>query len=200
MKNQTNGGSFREGIDFVGAVRAKVKEISGQKSRIVLAIDGRCASGKTTLANRLQEVCGWPVVHMDDFFLRPEQRTPERYAMPGGNIDHERVLEEVLAPLKEGARVCYRPFDCHTMRLSEPIELPDASVVVVEGSYACHPMLKACYDLTLFLSVTPEEQTARILRRNGADAVQVFREKWIPMEERYFSAFDIAAQCDMVFE
>ena len=33
---------------------------------------------------------------MDDFFLRPEQRRPERFAEPGGNVDRERFAAEVL--------------------------------------------------------------------------------------------------------
>lgn len=32
----------------------------------------------------------------DDFFLRPEQRTPERLAEPGGNLDRERMKSEVI--------------------------------------------------------------------------------------------------------
>ena len=65
---------------------------------LIAAIDGRCASGKTTAAELLQKQFGWTVVHADDFFLRPEQRTPERYAEPGGNLDRERLREEVLLP------------------------------------------------------------------------------------------------------
>ena len=36
---------------------------------------------------------------MDDFFLRPEQRTEERLKEVGGNVDRERFLEEVARPL-----------------------------------------------------------------------------------------------------
>ena len=49
---------------------------------------------------------------MDHFFLRPEQRTPERLRTPGENVDHERFLEEVLCPLRAGRVFWYRPFDC----------------------------------------------------------------------------------------
>jgi hypothetical protein len=36
---------------------------------------------------------------MDDFFLRIEQRTPERMTEVGGNVDYERFLETVLFPV-----------------------------------------------------------------------------------------------------
>ena len=41
------------------------------KPRVLLAIDGGSASGKTTLASWLEKIYGCPVFHMDDFFLRP---------------------------------------------------------------------------------------------------------------------------------
>ena len=47
-----------------------------QGKRTVLAIDGPCGSGKTTLAALLARLYDCPVFHADDFFLRPEQRTP----------------------------------------------------------------------------------------------------------------------------
>ena len=37
----------------------------------IIAIDGRCAAGKTTLAARLAKELGGDVIHMDDFFLPP---------------------------------------------------------------------------------------------------------------------------------
>ena len=112
------------------------------KRPLIAAIDGRCASGKTTAANLLQEQYGWTVVHADDFFLRPEQRTPERYAEPGGNLDRERLKEEVLMPLREGKPVNYRRFDCSKMELGETVSVPLTDLVIVEGSYSLHPELR----------------------------------------------------------
>ncbi|MBQ8758231.1 MAG: hypothetical protein IJZ20_00890, partial [Clostridia bacterium] len=61
-----------------------------------LAVEGGSASGKSTLGALLESVYDCTVFHMDDFFLRPEQRTPERFAEIGGNVDRERFLSEVL--------------------------------------------------------------------------------------------------------
>ncbi len=96
---------------------------------VLLAIDGRCGSGKTTLARALQEKSGAAVVHMDDFFLRPAQRTPERFAEPGGNVDRERVLEDVLIPFKQGRPVVYRPYDAHKPAMLEPVHLEPSPIV-----------------------------------------------------------------------
>ena len=178
----------------------EAQAMSKKRGRVVIALDGRCASGKTTLARRLEERWGWSVIHMDHFFLRPEQRSPERYAQPGGNIDHERFLEEMLLPLRKGEPFAYRPFDCHSQTLLAPIPFRPSPVVLVEGSYACHPALWDQYDLRAFLTVDRERQMERILSREGEEYAQVFREKWIPLEERYFSACGVENRCDYRLE
>lgn len=165
---------------------------------LLVAIDGRCGSGKTTLAARLQAHYGCTVIPMDHFFLRPEQRTPERLAAPGENVDHERFLEEVLLPLGQDAVFSYRPFDCSRMELAAPVTVHPAGLTIIEGSYSCHPALWEHYDLRIFLSVEPEEQMRRLILRNG-DYAQVFRQKWIPLEESYFSAYDLENRCDFRF-
>ncbi|MBD5140837.1 MAG: uridine kinase [Ruminococcus sp.] len=165
---------------------------------LIIGIDGRCASGKTTIAARLQTETGCAVFHMDDFFLRPEQRTEKRLQAPGENVDHERFLEEVMLPLKRGEDpVVYRPYDCRIQALREEVSAETAAVNIVEGSYCMHPSLWEFYDLRVFLTVDPEEQMRRIIRRNGEENAEMFRDRWIPLEEKYFSAFDIASRCDI---
>ena len=174
---------------------ALIQAAMAGKERILVAIDGPCASGKTTLAAELSARLSCPVIHMDHFFLRPEQRTPERLAEPGGNLDRERFAKEVLAPLREGKDVSYRPFVCSTMTLGEPISIPHAPVTVIEGSYSCHPDLRESYDLCLFTTIDPAEQEGRLLAREGEAKLEVFKARWIPMEEAYFKAFDVPAYC-----
>lgn len=165
----------------------------------IIAIDGRCASGKSTLAEALGHHLSCPVIHMDHFFLRPEQRTPERLSIPGENVDHERFLTEVMIPLSRGEVFAYRPFDCGTAAMADPVSVPRSPVYLIEGSYSCHPSLRDYYDLRIFLSVDPEEQMRRILRRNGEKMAELFRTKWIPMEEQYFASHAVAACCDLQF-
>ena len=86
-----------------------IQALLNRKEKIIVAIDGRCGSGKTTLAARLQKDLRCAVYHMDDFFPRPEQRTEERLSRPGENVDHERFLEEVLLPLHGTQPVTFRP-------------------------------------------------------------------------------------------
>lgn len=167
-----------------------------QDRRIILALDGRCAAGKTTLAAALAQLLPCSVFHMDDYFLRPEQRTAARFSEPGGNVDRERIFAEILSPLKSGAeRVMYRPYSCATGALAEPITVAPARICVVEGSYSLHPALRGLYDARVFVTVSREEQLRRLAARSP-EKLMMFQSRWIPMEETYFSACQVEACCD----
>ena len=152
----------------------KVGTLRRNRPRVLVAIDGRSAAGKTSLAALLRESCGCNVIHMDEFFLRPEQRTTQRLAQPGENVDHERFADEVLIPLARGEQFSYRPYDCKTQAFGPPIRVTPHPVTVVEGAYSCHPKLADSYDLTIFLSTDPQEQARRILKRNGEIGAAAF--------------------------
>ena len=164
----------------------------------VISIDGRAASGKTTRAALLGVALDAPVIHMDDFFLPPSLRTAERLAQPGGNVHHERFAEEVLPALASGAPFSYRVFDCSVMDFQGAREIPAAPVRIVEGSYAHHPALGHYAQLRVFTDIPPKEQMDRILLRNGPQLAEMFRTRWIPLEERYFQEYRIREQADLL--
>ena len=161
------------------------------KGTVTVAIEGGSASGKSTLAEALRAVYGCNVFHMDDFFLRPEQRTAERFKEIGGNVDYERFATEVLAPLGRGETVVYRPFDCSIQTLSEHVTAAPCRLNVVEGVYSLHPSFGDYCDLSFFLDVSPECQRSRILKRNSPRFAARFFDEWIPLENIYFSQTDI---------
>ena len=168
------------------------------KSPVKLAIEGGSASGKTTLSKLLADLYDCTVFHMDDFFLRPEQRTPDRYAEIGGNVDRERFLTEVLQPLSRNETIYYQRFDCSSMTLETAVPLVPKHLTVIEGAYAMHPELVTGYNFTIYLDISPELQKKRILRRNSAQMAERFFNEWIPLEQKYFSATAIKERCDLV--
>ena len=163
----------------------------------LLALDGRCASGKTTMAERLQRVLPCNVIHMDDFYLPFSQRAAERMAEPGGHIWVERLRTEVLEPLRAGRKISYLPYDCHADRFLPPRKADPVLPTLVEGSYSCHPALRVLYDCCVFLDITPEYQRERLLRRNP-ESFEVFQTMWIPREEYFFKHCEIRKHCDFV--
>lgn len=180
-------------------IQEKTAALLTQKERIMIAIDGRCASGKTTLAKMLSEELACPFVSCDDFFLPPEKRTKERLSEIGGNMDRERLFCEVLSPFLKGETVSYRPFLCQNASYGDAISLPKSKVLIVEGAYACHPDLWVCYEFHIFLTIPKEEQKKRILVRNPQNANDFFT-KWIPLEESYLADGRIAENAEFVFE
>ena len=180
---------------------AALDRLLAERERVTAALEGGSAAGKTTLAALLARIypdCN--VFHMDDFFLRPEQRTEARLADPGGNVDRERFLEEVLLPLSRGETVQYRPYNCHTQTLGGPAAMAPRVLNVVEGAYSTHPALAERYDLSAFLRVSPELQRARIRKRNDPAAQARFFNTWIPLEQRYFDATAAESRCDLIVE
>lgn len=164
----------------------------------VIAIDGRAGAGKSGLAARLSMVLGCDIVHMDDFFLPPELRSDERLDAAGGNIHYERFKAEALPMLHSAEPFSYNVFSCSEMKLSGKREMGAGEYRIVEGSYSLHPEFGDYADVRIFCQVEPEEQLRRITERDGEHFAKIFRERWIPMEEKYFDTFSIAEKCDVV--
>ena len=181
-------------MEIFAAIDRKMSE----KDMVSVAIEGGSASGKTSLAALLEKVYDCNVFHMDDFFLQPHQRTPERFAQPGGNVDHERFSVEIAEKLCEKTAFMYRKFDCSTMSLGEKIYVTPKKLNVTEGAYSMHPQLRGNWDISVFLDSDTEVQKARILRRNGEDMLQRFVNEWIPLENVYFEKTGAREACDIV--
>ena len=176
---------------------ACLPETQGAK---VIAIDGRAASGKTTLAELLRLAMDAPVVRMDDFFLPPVLRTSQRLSETGGNIHYERFAEEILPFVKGQEAFSYGVFDCGSMTVRGKQAVRPHSWKIVEGSYSHHPIFGEYADYSIFCSVSPDEQIKRIIARNGEKMAERFKNEWIPMEEKYFEAFDICEKADVVIK
>ena len=164
----------------------------------ILAIDGRSASGKTTLARQLAGILEADVVHMDDFFLPPELRTEARYAEPGGNVHYERFLQEVLPHLRDPEAFSYRVFDCSTMKYGDSRPIRSTPWRIVEGAYSLNPKFGDYADLKIFYDITPEEQVRRIRLRNGERGLRMFRTRWIPLEEKYIENCGPDRRADLI--
>ena len=180
---------------------AAIDRALAENPRVLLAIEGGAASGKSTLADLLTAIYPDTVLfHADDFFLRPEQRTAARYAQPGGNLDRERLESEILIPISRNKAAVYRPFNCRTLSLREPVTVLPGRLNIVEGSYSFHPELARYYDLSVFLDISPETQRSRILKRNGPEWGQQFFDRWIPLEQIYFHETDTKGRCTLALK
>lgn len=177
-----------------------VKNLYEKNKPLIIAIDGRCGSGKSSLAALLAEKVDCNVFHMDEFFLPFDIKTEARLAEPGGNVHYERFEAEVLRGLKKCQSVKYRPYVCSKGGFGEPFCVKYKNLNIVEGSYSMHPALQQAYAYKIFLTLDSKVQVERIKRRNGEVQLKNFLSKWIPMEEQYFSILNIKEQCDLIID
>lgn len=178
----------------------EIRKLAKKKELIVIAIDGKCASGKSTLGLYLKEKFDANLFHMDDFFLQKHQRTEERLAEVGGNVDYERFKKDVLCPLLEGKTFEYQRFDCSSLSLLGSQSVKPKRISVIEGSYSQHPYFGDVYDLKVFMEIDSDRQLANIKKRNGEQKLPIFVERWIPKELDYFEKFLIKEKSDIVVD
>ncbi|MBQ7887506.1 MAG: phosphoribulokinase [Clostridia bacterium] len=188
-------------MDHAKTLESAIRAILKEKPRVIAAIDGMAASGKTTLAGELAaRFSSCAVVHMDDFTVPFEDRHPDYFEDTLSNADIARFDREVLLPLLRGEDVRYRPYRCHPdPGFGDPVVIPaSCAVVIVEGAYCLHPDLFDRYDLRVLWLIDEKMQRERILRRNGPAQLERFISQWIPMENRHIQARRLKEACDLV--
>ncbi len=168
-----------------------------EKDNLLIAIEGSCASGKTTLSKCFEEKFDCNIIHMDDFFLPFEKRSEERMKEIGGNIDYERFFNEVVSNIKNDVSFSYGKFSCSEGKINETIELIPKKLTVIEGVYSMHPKFGDAYDLKIFIDIDEETQLKR-LKNRSPEKLERFIKEWIPMENSYFEKFGIKEKCDIV--
>ena len=184
-------------------IQAHIKDESHGKP-FIIGIDGNCGSGKTTLAWQLAKAYDCPVIHMDDFFLPSELRSPKRLEEIGGNFHYERFIEEVLVPLQSGDKlpdsITYQVFDCKSLSYSGRKTAALGSLLIIEGSYSFSHGFSDYYDLKIITKCDYDSQLKRFESRVGSEKLQVFINKWIPLENRYFKQDDFETKGDIVID
>lgn len=169
--------------DLVATARGR-REGSGRSGPLVVAVDGRSAGGKSTVAERLAEAAGDAyVVHTDDV------------AWNHGFFDWDQLLVDgVLAPLGRGDGVAFRPPAWVEHARSGAIEVPpDAAVVLVEGVGASRQTLAPHLDAAVWVQSDAEEARRRGIERDialGRERAQAvaFWDEWMAQEVPFLAA------------
>ncbi len=197
--NSPDAAMFREGIQSVlkgmtvscGEAVDRIIWEKEKKKRILVSVDGPCASGKTTLTGVLAGLFSAEVAHTDDFVIPHWMKTPERLRIPGGNLDDERLVREVLEPWKKGENIIYSKYDCHGGRYVPADPISDAEVLFLEGSYALLPSVRRYADVPLFVTAPWGVRRERLKKRENPESFKRFMDLWIPLENVYFEAYSL---------
>lgn len=168
--------------------------IRNQKDKSIIAIEGRCASGKSTLANLIEEK--YTVIRVDDFFI--EKKSKKENISKYGNINYQN-LYEVLKQIKNAfnnniKQLTFKAFDCTTQSYYDKT-IQITNKIILEGTYSSSLFFKEFIDKLCFLNISKTVQYERISKRALA---KKFFEEWIPLEEQYFLNNDPIANCDII--
>ncbi|GAB97626.1 hypothetical protein KILIM_076_00110 [Kineosphaera limosa NBRC 100340] len=148
--------------------------------RVAVALDGRSAAGKSTLAARLAEgQSDWCVVHTDDV------------SWYESFFDWAPLLiDGVLRPFRAGQEVTYRPPSWQSRGRAGAITVPaGARVLVVEGVGSAQRSLMPWLDHVLWVHTPNEAVLDREGRRiaDGSVTAELSRE-WLTGEADFLDA------------
>lgn len=178
-------------------IKDMAQNILKTKDICLIAIDGNSGAGKSTLSEKLSTTLNASIIHMDDFFLPPSKRSPERLKDPGGNVDYERFYDEVIKGIFSKKDFDYNVFSCSDGKYSKKI-VQYNPIYIIEGVYSTHPLWFDKIDLSVFMSIGKDKQIERILRRSGPNKLKDYINKWIPLENKYFDTYSINQKCNII--
>lgn len=186
------------------ATVAKIVAGADRSHPLRVAIDGRTASGKTTiadeLARELNRICRATIRTSIDGFHRPKceryrrgRNSPEGYYFDARDLDAIRQL--LLEPLGPSGSLTYRTasFDLDTdMPIVAPAHLAGPrDILIVDGTFLQRPELRDAWDVVVFVDVDAmtavERGTSRdTVKLGGREAAEaLYRDRYVPAFEIY---------------
>lgn len=180
-----------------------IQTLRASRPTVVVALDGRSGTGKSTLGREIADAVNGSYVDQDDFYsggelidwsgLSPELRVDRC-------IDWPRVLRDVILPFRAGRPICYQPFNWNTMEGldPEPITLESSNVLILDGAYSTRAELADYLDLTVLVTLDDEVRRRRIMDREGEEWTLEWFTVWDAAEDLYFGEIRRESEFDIV--
>ncbi len=191
-----------EGLD---EVIAAIEKLSEDKSPLLIALDGRSGTGKSTLSKQIASKVGAAVIEGDDFysggsFEQWDKRSPKEKAALC--IDWERMRVEALEPLLTGRTATWHPFNWQTnIGLAEySITCKPARIVILDGAYSSRPELADLIDLSILVQLPDATRRERLKGREQGSFMEKWHDVWDEAEDFYFKHVRPPSLFDLVIK
>lgn len=186
------------------------------RGKRVVGISGVDTSGKTEFTQAYSKFLTAvgvknQVLHLDDF------HNPSAVRGMGGSpvgayyqnaFNYGKLIREVLAPLREKGRldktVTCLDLDTDEYRNRVTYRVEEDAVLLIEGVLLFRPPVLSFLNGTIFLDIPFDEMLRRARMRDvpkyGEAFLQRYREKYIPIQERYLREHRPKERCDVLID
>jgi len=156
----------------------------------VVAIEGRSGAGKTSLAEALAAVTGWPVFHMDDVYP----------GWTGLAASVDLLALWVVMPLLNGADPRWRRYDWERGRPAEWCTTPVVDGLIVEGCGCGAAEIRPYLSTLVWIDAPAEVRHRRLDARSDAAVYTPHREAWARQEEDFYALHTPWEYADVVLD
>jgi uridine kinase len=180
----------------------KFNVIPRKQKTLIIGIDGGGASGKSTLAQKLQMLTeDVTVVHMDDFYKTSAERDLIDHTNEiGANWDWRRLEIQVLSLLKNDMPCHYQIYDWERDKLDKWYTVLVGGIVIIEGCFSIRKELSHLYDILIWVDSPREFRLERGVKRDGNGNRHMWENIWLPAEDRYFKIQKPAQYADIIID
>lgn len=200
---------------ILDTIETDLRALEVGRPRIV-GVNGADLSGKTLFCPRLArqlEERGHrtALIHLDDFHNPREIRHQGAYPVQG-YWDHAfnlKLLEsELLAPASRGEPVdkslVLLDLDTDTPSRIQHYTIERRTIVILEGVLLYRAPIDRYFDYRIFLDIPFSEVLRRAERRDvpryGPEFLQRYKEKYIPIQQRYLAECSPREKSDLVID
>ena len=168
---------------YIDQVKANINTLD---KKVLIALEGRCASGKTTISKLIKDVT---LIHIDDFF---DEKKEDR-------LNYKELINLLnrIKYAKVGEIIEYNAFSCRDWKYYKK-EITVNNVILFEGVYSYSEEIRDYFDKVIFSVISKDEQLYRLNKRENEYYLQKYLNEWIPREEEYYESFDFVSNANIL--
>lgn len=187
---------------------SRVQHLRREKSRVVVAIDGRGGAGKSSLARAIVKLLPKSVHIEHDWFHLPKNEVTE-----AARFDHPRLIAQVLSPFRSGSRtISFLRYNWGYLAgipdgfHDTPVTIEDMEILIIEGCNTLHSSIVSHFDLRIWLNTSAEVALRRGIRRDideyklDPGRVHAAWKEWSAWEDQSLNRDDRRKRADIILD